>query len=58
MLSNNGVDMCFAQSFIKNFGLYDEIVGCLIFITQNENGVNAIKSQIQLICSIEYSYPP
>ena len=56
--SNNGMDMCLAQSFAKNFGLYGERIGCLSFNTQNENEANAIKSQIQIICRNEYSNPP
>ena len=58
MFANNGMDMCLAQSFAKNFGLYGERIGCLSFVTQNENEANAIKSQIQIICRNEYSNPP
>ena len=58
MFANNGMDMCLAQSFAKNFGLYGERIGCLSFITQNEHEANAIKSQIQIICRNEYSNPP
>ena len=58
MFANNGIDMCLAQSFAKNFGLYGERIGCLSFITQNEYEANAIKSQIQIICRNECSNPP
>ncbi len=58
MFSNFGFDLCLTQSFTTNFNLYNEKIGCLSFVTKNENEANAIKSQINIICRNENSNPP
>lgn len=49
--------MC-AQSFAKNFGLYNERVGNLVVSMSSTKDVPQIKSQLTLIVRAMYSNPP
>jgi len=53
-----GFEMFIAQSFSKNFGLYNERVGNLIYITNSTESLAALKSQITLCVRTNYSNPP
>lgn len=47
-----------AQSFSKNFGLYNERAGNLTVVTSNPGNVANVKSQFTLIIRAMYSNPP
>lgn len=49
--------MC-AQSFAKNFGLYNERVGNLVLVMSNAKELAQVKSQLTLIVRGMYSNPP
>jgi aspartate aminotransferase len=58
LFANEGIDMVLCQSFSKNLGLYGERIGCLSFLTQNEEEKIAIKTNLERIIRSEYSNPP
>ena len=58
LFANEGLDMVLCQSFSKNLGLYGERIGCLSFLTQNEEEKNAVKTNLERIARSEYSNPP
>jgi aspartate aminotransferase len=50
---------CFvAQSFAKNFGLYNERCGCLTMVLKDSETIAKVKSQMQLVIRPMYSNPP
>lgn len=49
--------MC-AQSFAKNFGLYNERVGNMVVVMANTKELAQVKSQLTLIVRGMYSNPP
>ena len=49
--------MC-AQSFAKNFGLYNERVGNMVVVMSNTKELAQVKSQLTLIVRGMYSNPP
>jgi len=53
-----GLEMVIAQSFAKNFGLYNERVGNLTFVVSDPKTVPAIKSQLSLVIRANWSNPP
>ncbi|KAJ8940037.1 hypothetical protein NQ314_010869 [Rhamnusium bicolor] len=53
-----GFELFCAQSFAKNFGLYNERVGNLVVVLDNPEQVAAVKSQITLLVRGMYSNPP
>jgi aspartate aminotransferase len=57
-----GFEMCVAQSFAKNFGLYGERAGCFHFITGPDSDAQAtigrIASQLTVLQRSEISNPP
>lgn len=57
-----GFELCIAQSFAKNFGLYGERAGCFHFITSPgsdaQNTVKRIASQLAILQRSEISNPP
>lgn len=53
-----GFEFFCAQSFAKNFGLYNERVGNLTVVVNNADLVPAVKSQLTLIVRGMYSNPP
>ena len=57
-----GFEMCVAQSFAKNFGLYGERAGAFHFITSPatdaSNTINRISSQLAILQRSEISNPP
>lgn len=50
--------MVVAQSFAKNFGLYNERVGNLTFVVADKSTIVPIKSQISLVIRANWSNPP
>ncbi|TQS35529.1 hypothetical protein Golomagni_04050 [Golovinomyces magnicellulatus] len=57
-----GFEVCVAQSFAKNLGLYNERVGCFHFVTKAatdaEQTIKRIASQLMLLQRSEISNPP
>ncbi|CAH8839162.1 unnamed protein product [Trichobilharzia szidati] len=52
------MELFVAQSFSKNFGLYNERVGNLLFITQDPVVTSRVKSQMKSIIRQTWSNPP
>ncbi|KAF2035156.1 aspartate aminotransferase [Setomelanomma holmii] len=57
-----GFELCIAQSYAKNFGLYGERAGCFHFVTSPssdaEETVKRIASQLAILQRSEISNPP
>ena len=57
-----GFELCIAQSFAKNFGLYGERAGCFHFVTSPssdaESRISRIASQLAILQRSEISNPP
>lgn len=57
-----GFELCVAQSFAKNFGLYGERAGCFHFVTSPGsdagNTISRIASQLAILQRSEISNPP
>lgn len=57
-----GFEMCIAQSYAKNFGLYGERAGCFHFVTSPgsdaEDAIARIGSQLTILQRSEISNPP
>lgn len=56
--AERGASLFVAQSFAKNFGLYNERAGCLQILAPTEAEAKAVKSQVALIVRAMYSNPP
>lgn len=54
---SRGFELFCAQSFSKNFGLYNERVGNLVIVTKDPSTVSNIKSQITILIRGNYSNP-
>ncbi|KAF2475627.1 aspartate aminotransferase [Lindgomyces ingoldianus] len=59
---DQGFELCIAQSYAKNFGLYGERAGCFHFVTSAasdaETTVTRIASQLAILQRSEISNPP
>lgn len=55
---SRGFELLCAQSFAKNFGLYNERVGNLTFVLNDPSYVARVKSQVTLVVRGMYSNPP
>ncbi|KAF2002233.1 PLP-dependent transferase [Amniculicola lignicola CBS 123094] len=57
-----GFELCIAQSYAKNFGLYGERAGCFHFVTASaadaESTVQRVASQLAILQRSEISNPP
>lgn len=53
-----GIEMAIAQSFSKNFGLYNERIGSLMITCENKAEQEAIDSQLKILIRGAYSNPP
>jgi aspartate aminotransferase, cytoplasmic len=53
-----GFECLIAQSYAKNFGLYNERTGCLSVITKTKDGAAEASSQLCKIIRGNYSNPP
>ena len=49
--------MMVSQSFSKNFGLYNERAGNLVFLVNDASTIESVKSQASLIIRAGYSNP-
>nr|CAD7407512.1 unnamed protein product [Timema poppensis] len=56
--ASRGLEMVCAQSFAKNFGLYNERVGNITVILKDKQDLIPIKSQLTLTVRGMYSNPP
>ncbi|XP_014670556.1 PREDICTED: aspartate aminotransferase, cytoplasmic-like isoform X2 [Priapulus caudatus] len=56
--ASQGLEIFAAQSFAKNFGLYNERVGNLTIVTATPDALERVKSQIKMIIRGMYSNPP
>lgn len=56
--ADQGLELFCAQSFAKNFGLYNERIGNLTCILKSRELVPAVKSQFTLLVRGMYSNPP
>ncbi|KAK0400460.1 hypothetical protein QR680_015257 [Steinernema hermaphroditum] len=55
---NQGIELICAQSFAKNFGLYNERVGNLTTVVSDPAVIPAFKSQMSLCIRANWSNPP
>jgi aspartate aminotransferase, cytoplasmic len=55
---DQGFELFVAQSFAKNFGLYNERVGTLSVVTKSKDVAKALLSQLKLVARPSYSNPP
>lgn len=59
---DQGFELCVAQSFAKNFGLYGERAGCFHFVTgpdaEASSTIGRIASQLAILQRSEISNPP
>jgi aspartate aminotransferase len=53
-----GTEVLIAQSYAKNFGLYNERCGCLSIVTNSPSVVPKIRSQLCRMIRAQYSNPP
>lgn len=55
MFADAGLELFVAQSYAKNFGLYNERVGNLCLVVNDTNVIAPIKSQITLLVRAMWS---
>jgi aspartate aminotransferase len=55
--AHEGFELFVAQSFSKNFGLYNERVGNLCFISKSKETLHTMKSQMEIIIRTTWSNP-
>ncbi|KAA0718242.1 Aspartate aminotransferase, cytoplasmic [Triplophysa tibetana] len=55
---SHGFELFCAQSFSKNFGLYNERVGNLTVVAKDQDKLNHVLSQMEKIVRITWSNPP
>lgn len=55
---SEGFEVLIAQSYAKNFGLYNERTGCLSVITTTAEKATEASSQLKKIIRAKYSNPP
>lgn len=58
LFAERGMEFLCAQSFAKNFGLYNERAGNLVVVMSNTKELVQVKSQLTLIVRGMYSNPP
>ncbi|XP_020284658.1 probable aspartate aminotransferase, cytoplasmic [Pseudomyrmex gracilis] len=58
MFAERGIEFVATQSFAKNFGLYNERIGNLVFVMSDIKELVQAKSQLTLIVRGMYSNPP
>ncbi|XP_012061114.1 PREDICTED: LOW QUALITY PROTEIN: probable aspartate aminotransferase, cytoplasmic [Atta cephalotes] len=58
MFAERGIEFICTQSFAKNFGLYNERVGNIVFVLADTKELIQTKSQLTLIIRGMYSNPP
>jgi len=55
---SRGMELAVAQSFAKNFGLYNERIGNLLFVVKDKKHLPNIRAQLSTIVRANYSNPP
>ncbi|EFN68664.1 Aspartate aminotransferase, cytoplasmic [Camponotus floridanus] len=58
MFAERGIEFICTQSFAKNFGLYNERIGNIVFVLADTKELVEVKSQLTLIIRGMYSNPP
>jgi aspartate/tyrosine/aromatic aminotransferase len=58
LFAEQGHELCVAQSFAKNFGLYNERTGTLSFVVETKEQAVAVHSQLCALIRPNYSNPP
>uniref|UniRef100_UPI00358FD994 aspartate aminotransferase, cytoplasmic n=1 Tax=Myxine glutinosa TaxID=7769 RepID=UPI00358FD994 len=58
LFESHGLELFCAQSFSKNFGLYNERVGNLVIVARDPDTLACIKSQMVLLVRAMWSNPP
>lgn len=53
-----GFELLVAQSFAKNFGLYDQRIGAFHVVASDSSKVAAVQSQLEILVRGTYSNPP
>jgi len=53
-----GHNICLAQSYAKNMGLYGERAGCFTVVCQDKEEASRVNSQIKILIRPMYSNPP
>jgi len=53
-----GHNICLAQSYAKNMGLYGERAGCFTIVCQDKEEASRVNSQIKILIRPMYSNPP
>jgi aspartate aminotransferase len=56
--ADSGMNICLAQSYAKNFGLYGQRVGCFSLICDSKQEAVAAESNAKFIARAQYSNPP
>ncbi|KAK3730420.1 hypothetical protein RRG08_034742 [Elysia crispata] len=56
--ANQDIDLFVAQSFSKNFGLYNERIGNLAVVTKDPKKLPEIRSQMEITIRVMWSNPP
>lgn len=56
-LVEQGLNLFIAQSYSKNFGLYNERVGCLMVTAPSSQIASCVKSQLAVLCRTTWSNP-
>ncbi|XP_059142528.1 aspartate aminotransferase, cytoplasmic-like isoform X2 [Physella acuta] len=56
--ADQNIDLFVAQSFSKNFGLYNERIGNLVVVTKDPSKLAEIRSQMEIQIRIMWSNPP
>lgn len=56
--AESGMNLCLAQSFAKNFGLYGQRIGCFSLVCNTKDEAIAAESNAKFIARAQYSNPP
>ncbi|XP_064600448.1 aspartate aminotransferase, cytoplasmic-like [Liolophura sinensis] len=57
-VNKRGMELFVAQSYSKNFGLYNERVGNLAVVTKDAETMARVRSQLELVVRTTWSNPP
>jgi aspartate aminotransferase len=57
-IAKSGIDFLVANSYSKNFGLYNERIGALTMVAQNEEAAQTLLSHVKQAIRANYSNPP
>jgi aspartate/tyrosine/aromatic aminotransferase len=57
-LAKTGAEMLVANSYSKNFGLYNERIGALTLVAKNEEAAQTLLSHVKLAIRANFSNPP